>query len=113
MPLERNTQWINLVVDGVIDRLQSSGVADALAEAFASTPMPAMAGGTVVPPNSAASADALTGINDTLSELKALLAANSSGSGETNHEFRFFLDGKELHARMQQLDRQAAIKGGW
>ena len=113
VPLERNTQWINLVVDGVIDRLQSSGVADALAEAFASTPMPAMAGGTVVPPNSAASADALTGINDTLSELKALLAANSSGSGETNHEFRFFLDGKELHARMQQLDRQAAIKGGW
>ena len=112
VPLERNTEWINLVVDGVIRRLQSSGVADQLADAFSSVPMPAMAGGTVVPPNSAGSADALAGINETLADLRALLAGTGATGGGTT-EFRLFMDGKELHTRLQQLDRQAAIKGGW
>lgn len=112
VPLERNTGWINKVVDGVIERLSESSVANALADAFASTPLPAMAGGTVTPPNSATAADALTGINDTLQELRALLAGAGGLASEAGNEYRFYLDGKELHAVIQKYDRQYAFAQG-
>ena len=112
VPLERNTEWINKVVDGVIDRLSESSVANALADAFASTPMPAMAGGTVTPPNSTTAADALSGINDTLQELQALLSGRDGNGGEGGAEYRFYLDGKELHAVIQKYDRRYAVSQG-
>ena len=109
VPLEKNTQWINLVVDGVIERLKSSGVADQLAAAFASIPTPVMAGGTIVPPNSVGSADSMGNIADALNEIRALL----SGDGQNNTpEFRFYLDGKELHATVRKYDRQYSVAQG-
>ncbi len=109
VPLEKNTQWINLVVDGVIERLKSSGVADQLAAAFASIPTPVMAGGTIVPPNSVGSADSMGSIADALNEIRTLL----SGDGQSNTpEFRFYLDGKELHATVRKYDRQYSVAQG-
>ena len=51
VPLERNTEWMNLVADGLMERFERMNFANQLADAFATVPMPAMAGGTVAPPN--------------------------------------------------------------
>lgn len=51
VPLEKNTEWINIVADGLMNRLTQSKFVNDLAAAFASTPRPAMAGGGIVPPN--------------------------------------------------------------
>ena len=50
VPLEKNTEWMNLVADGLMDRLEQANFANQLADAFMRTPMPAMAGGGIVPP---------------------------------------------------------------
>lgn len=51
VPLERNTEWMRVVADGLMQRLEQSRFAEQLASAIATTPMPAMASGSVVPPN--------------------------------------------------------------
>ena len=48
VPLERNTGWINMVADGIIDRLMSS---NALADFISGRALPAVASGQIVPPN--------------------------------------------------------------
>lgn len=51
VPLEKNTEWMQMVADGLMERFEKSNFANQLAEAFVSTPLPAMAGGSIVPPN--------------------------------------------------------------
>lgn len=72
IPLERNTEWINTVADGLLSRLEKNGFADALADAFANTPLPAMAMGSVAPPNSTGRASNAEWTNNILSEIKTL-----------------------------------------
>ena len=48
VPLERNTEWIRNVADSLLDRLTTAA---RLTSAMASTPMPALAGGGIAPPN--------------------------------------------------------------
>lgn len=55
IPLERNTEWITLVADGLIDRLLDNSVINRVANAFMSVPMPAMAMGGVIPPRASGS----------------------------------------------------------
>lgn len=50
VPLEKNTEWMSTVADGLMDRLKQANFANQLADAFMRTPMPAMAGGGIVPP---------------------------------------------------------------
>lgn len=52
VPLERNTGWINMVADGIIDRLMSS---NALADFISGRALPAVASGQIVPPNATGS----------------------------------------------------------
>ena len=51
VPLERNTEWINLVANSIMDRMTASDFSNRLAEAFVSVPRPSIARGAVVPPN--------------------------------------------------------------
>lgn len=51
VPLEKNTEWMQMVADGLMERFEKSNFANQLAKAFVSTPLPAMAGGSIVPPN--------------------------------------------------------------
>lgn len=51
VPIDQNTAWTRVVADGLMDRLTQANFANELATAFATTPLPAMAGGGVVPPN--------------------------------------------------------------
>lgn len=51
VPLEKNTEWMTMVADGLMERFEKKDFANRLADAFLHTPLPAMAGGSVVPPN--------------------------------------------------------------
>lgn len=51
VPLEKNTEWMTIVADGLMERFEKKDFANRLADAFLSTPLPAMAGGSIVPPN--------------------------------------------------------------
>lgn len=51
VPLERNTEWMNLVADGIMERLEKARFANQLADAFMSAARPAMASGQIIPPN--------------------------------------------------------------
>lgn len=55
IPLERNTEWITLVANGLIDRLLDNSVINRIANAFMKIPMPSMAMGGVVPPRASSS----------------------------------------------------------
>lgn len=51
VPLERNTEWMDMVADGLMERFERANFANDLADAFTKLPKPAMAGGSIVPPN--------------------------------------------------------------
>lgn len=50
VPLEKNTEWMSAVADGLMERLTQMRFQNNLASAIASTPRPAMASGGIVPP---------------------------------------------------------------
>lgn len=112
VPLERNTEWINLVADGLIDRILNNNNLDRLAAAFTATPLPAMAG-AVVPPNSLSRTDNsdLQAIRDTLADLRTLLSGRGEDSG--TRDFRLYLDGREIYTTVKQYERQDRRSGGW
>lgn len=113
VPLERNTQWISIVADGIADRLTSGRFADQLAEAFMSTRMPAMAGGSVVPPNAAFAGSQGGWNNSVMEELKALRAQVSElASQPIEVTSRMYLDRRELGQAVTEYQRsEARIKG--
>lgn len=112
VPLERNTEWITLVADGLIDRILNNNNLDRLAAAFTATPLPAMAG-AVVPPNSLSRTDNsdLQAIRDTLADLRTLLSGRGEDSG--TRDFRLYLDGREIYTTVKQYERQDRRSGGW
>ena len=72
LPLERNTEWVSLVANSLSDRMLQSNFANRLADAFMSTPMPAMAGGYVTPPNAVSSGFGNGAGGSLMEEIKAL-----------------------------------------
>lgn len=105
IPLERNTEWIGLVADGLIEKMTNATVLNKFADAFMS--VPALAYGGIVPPNANAEIS-LSGIATALDRIQASLGAE----GDSNNTFKFFLDGKEIYARVEQLGKQATRARG-
>lgn len=114
IPLERNTEWINKVADGLLSRITQNGFTQALADAFSNIPMPAMAMGSVVPPNAGSGGfDAAWG-TEILSEIRALRTALASGSGGSQRpiEVDFNVDGATFARRMYKFYKQVENEHG-
>lgn len=113
VPLERNTEWIDMVANGLLDRLSTSKYANRLAESFASMPLPAMAGGSIVPPN------ALTGsyggsLGDSLmEEIRALRSEISAlASQPIELSTTVAVDKREIGRAVTQYQRDEARSRG-
>lgn len=89
IPLERNTGWINMVADALIDRITSSR---RLVDAISGMPMPALAAGRVVPPN------AYYSNGSSQADLGSLVSAIVAGINTTNDNPRFslYIDGEQI-----------------
>lgn len=107
VPLERNTEWINLVADGLANKLLSNSFVNDLASAFASAPMPAMAGGGVVPPNAVTSAYGGGWSNSIMEELKALRSEISAlASQPIQVSSKLMMDRREVGKAVTEYQRQ-------
>ena len=71
VPLE-NTKWMDVIADRIMERMAESNFADRLVDAFVSTPMPAMATGSIAPPRALTGASGSQWNIDLLNEIKAL-----------------------------------------
>ena len=109
VPLERNTDWINFVADGLVDRLMQSSTIDRLASALSAVPMPAMANGTVIPPNATNAREGLSEeqIYSLLADVKGtvMMAANLIVSAVNALDLDVSIDGLEL-ARRQYANNE-------
>lgn len=127
VPLERHTQWIDSVA-GRLAELLSAGrlapaleaVAERLGDIAASLeglrmPMPAVATGTVTPPQAERSAAAAEDLAETVRGLRQLLAGDGGGAGdrgETCYTFIGQLDGKVLFEKVLAQGRAARKSTG-
>ena len=113
VPLERNTEWITLVADGIGERLTHGRFVDQLADAFMSTRMPAMAGGSVVPPNAAFAGSQGGWNNSVMEELKALREEISALANQPIEvDSRLYLDRREVGQAVTEYQRsEARVKG--
>ena len=106
VPLERNTEWITLVANGLMERFTQKNFANQLAEAFTSTPLPAMAGGYVVPPNAAyggAGTEWNRSISDKLDALTSQISALASQPIQVNS--KMYLDRREIGRSVSEYQR--------
>ncbi len=111
VPLERNTEWITLVADGLMERIERSNFINRLADAIASVPMPAVAMGTVVPPRAYQESNSR---NDDLSEILRALTAASGSSNESNlPPIKIYLDGREMRNSVAKWERRAERSGNY
>ena len=114
VPLENNTGWMQMVADGLMERMEQSRFAEQLAEAFSTVPLLAMASGNIVPPN-AISNGYSSGTNDSmLSEIRALrneIAALASQPIQVNS--KLYMDRREVGSGTTEFQRQQARIGGY
>lgn len=105
VPLEKNTEWITLVTDGLLERMQRKSFLDGLAQAFASVPMPAMAG-NVVPPNTINNSG--NSVAETIQAAvdKLTAAVDSMGGLSVDNNLRLYIDGRELAAIVRDENRR-------
>ena len=116
IPLERNTEWINLVADGIIDRITSSAAIERLASAFARVPLPAMANGAVIPPNATARAGGLSdeGMAYLISQITSAVYANANliVNAIANKDMDFSVDGMSFARKMYSYNQRVAVEHG-
>lgn len=114
VPLERNTEWIGLVANGLMERLQQSNFANRMAEAFASVPMPAMAGGHIAPPNAMSAAYGGGFGNSLIDEIKALRSEiNALASQPVQVNSKLYMDRREVGKGVTEFQRQQSRTGGY
>lgn len=97
VPLEKNTEWMSTVADGLMDRLKQANFANQLADAFMRTPMPAMAGGGIVPPGAIQGGGGFStsGIEDAI-ERGVYNAMVAMGNNRRSGGFEIKINGREF-----------------
>lgn len=112
IPLERNTEWITLVADGLIDRLLDNSVINRVATAFMSVPMPAMAMGGIVPPRASGSYSMfsdedigriISGLQDAVREMSRQPIVVDS---------KLYLDRKQVGSAVTEYQREQNRRNG-
>lgn len=103
VPLEKNTGWMKLVADGLMERFERADFANRLAEAFMNTPRPAMAGG-VVPPRAIGGNSMFT--DSDIDRIVRGLSGLFIGSGNQREIVnKIYLDGKQLADSVSKWQR--------
>ena len=116
IPLERNTEWINTVADGIIDRITQNNILNRIAEAMNAIPMPAMAYGNVVPPNARGSSQGIT--EESLTWLIAQITNAVYGSANlvtkaiNDKDTNLSIDGMWAARRLYQPMQEVASEHG-
>ena len=104
LPLEKNTGWMQLMADGLMERFERANFANRLAEAFMSTPRPAMAGGGIIPPRAYSGGGVFT--DDDITRLVSRLSGLFGGmGGQKEIVNKIYLDGKQLSESVTKWQR--------
>lgn len=92
VPLERNTEWINMVADGLIDRIaQSNRLADALTDLA----LPALVRGQIVPPRAVGNGGSFFSDGD-IERLVSGITAALTGGEAGEQSIKLYLDGRQI-----------------
>ena len=113
VPLEKNTEWITIVADGIADRLTGGSFIDKLTDAFLGAPYPAMASGSVVPPNSSLSGFSGGVSNSIMEQLDAISDALSLlASQPLQVSSKLYMDRREVGKAVTEYQRSADRANG-
>ena len=113
VPLERNTEWITMVADGLIERLAQQNFVNRLADAFAKIPMPAMASGAVVPPRFAANGFGAQDNETMLRKIDALTAQIEALAAQPIEIMnRMYLDRRQIGESVTEYQRENSRSRG-
>lgn len=93
VPLERHTEWISMVADGIIDRITSN---NRLADYISGMPLPALVTGGVVPPRALSSGGSALSDGDIDRLVSGISAALNAGGGSGDNIIRLYLDGRQI-----------------
>lgn len=93
VPLERHTEWISMVADGIIDRITSN---NRLADYISGLPMPALVSGGVVPPRALSGGGSVFSDGDIERLVSGISAALNAGGGSGDNIIRLYLDGRQI-----------------
>ena len=98
VPLERNTEWMDMVADGLMERFERANFANDLADAFTKLPKPAMAGGGIVPPNALAAGFSSEDMMDAVRRgvYEAMRAMGSGSGSRSSGGFVININGREF-----------------
>lgn len=115
VPLEKNTGWMQMVADGLMERMEQSRFAEQLAEAFMAVPRPAMASGTVAPPRAVTDYSPSAGIEDAVRRgvYDALSISSSGGQGEERQPINVYIGDEKIASYILRVNsRNSLITGG-
>lgn len=115
VPLEKNTGWMQMVADGLMERMEQSRFAEQLAEAFVTVPRPAMASGSVVPPRAVTDYSPSVGIEDAVRRgvYDALSISSSGGQGEERQPINVYIGDEKIASYILRVNsRNSLITGG-
>lgn len=87
VPLERNTQWIHMVADGLLDALVGN---NKFAQAISQ--LPAVANGQIVPPRAISGGGSMF----TDGDIQKLVSGLTAALGDGEHITRLYLDGRQI-----------------
>lgn len=98
VPLERNTEWMDMVADGLMERFERANFANDLADAFTKLPKPAMAGGGIVPPNALGAGFSSEDMMDAVRRgvYEAMRAMGSGSGSRSSGGFVININGREF-----------------
>lgn len=103
VPLERNTEWINLVADGLIRKITQS---NALADYISGMNLPAIATGQIVPPRALNGGGSMFSDGDIDRLVSGISAALTGGDGSGEQTIKLFLDGKQIAETVTKHQRR-------
>jgi hypothetical protein len=115
VPLENNTGWMQMVADGLMERMEQSRFAEQLAEAFVTVPRPVMASGTVAPPRAVTDYSPSAGIEDAVRRgvFDALSITSSGGQGEERQPINVYIGDDKIASYILRVNnRNSLITGG-
>lgn len=101
VPLERNTEWINMVARGLVDNLTSSS---RLADYVSNLPLPSIAQGQIVPPRALSNGGSMLTDGDIQRLVSGIAAAFTQDSGEQS--IKLYLDGKQIAETVTRHQRR-------
>ena len=101
VPLERNTEWINMVARGLVDNITSN---NRLADYVSNLPLPSIAQGQIVPPRALSNGGSMFTDGDIQRLVSGITAAFTQDSGEQS--IKLYLDGKQIAETVTRHQRR-------